>query len=81
MGLQHVRLIHCNDSMFPIGSHRDRHEAIGQGEIGKSGFAALLQDERIQGKPCILETPANTIDDDMQNLAILKAYREENDGA
>ena len=81
VGLQHVHLIHCNDSMFPLGSHRDRHEAIGQGEIGKSGFSAFFQDERIQGKPCILETPAKTIDDDMQNLAILKAYRKGNNGS
>jgi len=72
VGLQHVKLIHCNDARFPLGSGRDRHEAIGHGEIGKQGFSALLRDPRVCDIPCVLETPAASIDDDLNNLKTLR---------
>lgn len=57
---------HLNDSEGALGSNRDRHALIGEGEIGAEPFGWLLHDERSRGVPLILETPQeNTdIDDD-----------------
>ena len=48
---------HLNDSVGPLGSNRDRHTLIGEGEIGEEPFAWLLADERSRGIPLLLETP------------------------
>lgn len=48
---------HLNDSQFPLGSNRDRHALIGEGEIGADAFEWLLSDPRSRGIPLILETP------------------------
>lgn len=57
---------HLNDSQFPMGSNRDRHALIGEGEIGEDAFRWLLADHRSRGVPLILETPQKEpeIDDD-----------------
>ena len=57
LGAEHVHALHLNDSRGELGSHLDRHEHIGQGRIGRSGFRWLLQDQRFFGKPKVLETP------------------------
>lgn len=57
LGLQRLGAIHLNDSKFPLGSNRDRHENIGQGQIGDPFFARLLADERLASLPMLLETP------------------------
>ncbi|MFW6120363.1 MAG: endonuclease IV, partial [Petrotogales bacterium] len=46
-----------NDSKFPLGSAKDRHERIGKGYIGDKGFACFLSYEYFRKKPLILETP------------------------
>jgi len=48
---------HLNDSQFPMGSNKDRHALLGEGEIGPDAFEWLLADPRSQGIPLILETP------------------------
>ncbi len=48
---------HLNDSQFPMGSNKDRHALIGEGEIGAEAFEWLLSDPRSRGIPLILETP------------------------
>ena len=48
---------HLNDSQFPMGSNRDRHALLGQGEMGVEPFRWLLADKRSRGIPLILETP------------------------
>ena len=48
---------HLNDSQFPMGSNKDRHALIGEGEIGEAAFGWLLADARSRGIPLILETP------------------------
>lgn len=60
LGASHVRCIHVNDSKKDLGSRVDRHEHIGRGRIGKSGFANFLHDPRWRTTPMILETPKGT---------------------
>jgi deoxyribonuclease-4 len=46
-----------NDSKVPFGSRKDRHENLGEGEIGKKGLSAFLSEPRFEGLPATLETP------------------------
>lgn len=57
---------HLNDSEGTLGSNRDRHTLIGDGEIGEEPFRWLLADERTRGVPLILETPKEWEDDDLE---------------
>jgi deoxyribonuclease IV len=57
IGLERVGSLHLNDSQTPLGSNRDRHANVGQGELGKDGCAAFLSAPSLQGLPCVLETP------------------------
>jgi deoxyribonuclease IV len=56
-GTGRLRLVHANDSKDPCGSHRDRHENIGAGQIGARPFAALLRHPASAGVPFVVETP------------------------
>lgn len=57
VGLQYLRAIHLNDSKKGVGSHVDRHESIGLGEMGTDFFARFMHDPRFDDMPIILETP------------------------
>jgi deoxyribonuclease-4 len=57
LGLDNVRVIHANDSKGALGSHIDRHQNIGHGNIGLDGFRRILQHPRLRSKAFILETP------------------------
>lgn len=57
VGLERLRCIHVNDAAAPLGSCRDRHANVGQGEMGKQGLAAFLSEPRFEGLPATLETP------------------------
>ena len=57
IGLERLKAIHINDSMNPLGSHKDRHAKIGEGCIGKTALQAVATHPRLQGLPFILETP------------------------
>lgn len=68
-----LEVVHCNDSQTRLGSNRDRHANIGQGEIGEDGFRALLHDPRLAGVPFILEVPGfEGKGPDATNLEILR---------
>jgi deoxyribonuclease-4 len=72
IGFEHLRLVHANDSRRELGSRVDRHDHIGQGEIGAAGFRALLADPRVRRVPIVLETPkAGSMDP--VNLATLRS--------
>ena len=73
LGLEHVRVIHANDSKAPLGSHVDRHEHIGQGYIGLDGFRRILTHPKLRNKAFILETPVDREGDDRRNLDTLKS--------
>lgn len=73
IGLDHLRVIHLNDSKKGLGSHSDRHAHIGDGELGISAFEQLLGDKRLCGLPAVLETPKGDHDEeDARNLATLR---------
>ncbi|MFA5508773.1 MAG: deoxyribonuclease IV, partial [Vulcanimicrobiota bacterium] len=57
LGISRLRALHLNDSKKPLGSRVDRHDHIGEGEIGEATFAFLLSDPRFQGLPAVIETP------------------------
>ncbi len=57
IGIGRLRCLHLNDSKVAFASNRDRHENIGDGEIGEAGFRNFLGAKAIQGLPAILEVP------------------------
>jgi deoxyribonuclease-4 len=57
IGLGRLSSLHLNDSHTPLGSNRDRHANVGQGELGEGGCAAFLSAPAFAEMPCVLETP------------------------
>ena len=57
VGTGRVGSLHLNDSAEPLGSNRDRHADVGEGELGNRGCAVFLSEPRFEGLPCVLETP------------------------
>lgn len=73
IGLERLQVLHLNDSAKEFGSFRDRHAHIGQGAIGADAFQFLLRDERLAGRPGILETPKDDdVTEDSMNLSTLR---------
>ena len=73
IGLDHLHFFHLNDSKKELGSRVDRHEHIGKGCIGLSGFAQLLNDTRFADHPMTLETPkGDDLQEDRENLKTLR---------
>ncbi len=57
IGLDRLRVVHCNDSKFPFASHKDRHENLGEGSLGAQAFRCLVTDLRLEKVPIVVETP------------------------
>jgi len=57
IGLEHLKVLHLNDSKTPFHSRRDRHELIGEGSLGPEPFRRIMRDPRFAGVAKILETP------------------------
>lgn len=57
IGIDRLKAMHLNDSKNPCGSHKDRHEKIGDGYLGLDTFAAVVNDPVLKELPMILETP------------------------
>ena len=58
IGMDRLKAIHLNDSKGKRGSHLDRHEQIGEGYLGNEAFGNLMNDDRLENVPMVLETPA-----------------------
>ncbi len=56
VGLKRLRSLHLNDSMVKLGSNRDRHAILGQGELGERSCAIFLSEPKFKRLPCVLET-------------------------
>jgi deoxyribonuclease IV len=74
VGLENVGAFHLNDSKKPLGSRVDRHQNIGEGELGLEPFRFLLNDARFVRLPKVIETP-KTIEtiSDQRNLSVLRS--------
>jgi deoxyribonuclease IV len=72
IGLNNVRVVHCNDAKAACGSKLDRHQQIGKGTIGKQPFRILLNDLRLTHAAFIAETPIDKPGDDRRNIEALK---------
>lgn len=72
IGLDRLKAIHINDSKNPLGSHKDRHEKIGQGYIGLEAFERIVTHPALRNLPFILETP-NELDGYKKEIALLKS--------
>ena len=74
IGLSRLAAVHVNDSRRERGSRVDRHEHIGKGAIGLGGFRMLMNDERLERVPKILETEkSEDMHEDIENMALLRS--------
>ena len=73
VGLERLRVIHLNDSKFPLGSRKDRHMHIGKGYMGLEGFRVLVNHKYLKDLPFILETPKHDEKDDIRNINLVKS--------
>ena len=77
IGIEKLLFFHLNDSKKELSGRVDRHEHIGQGEIGLEGFKNLLNDPRFADHPMTLETPkGKELLEDIENLTLLKSLIE-----
>ena len=71
-GAERIQLIHANDSMDVLGSLKDRHQNLGDGEIGSKPFAELLAHPAIVDAPLILETPGEELEHGREVAMLMK---------
>jgi deoxyribonuclease-4 len=76
LGFELLGLIHLNDSKAPLGSKKDRHELIGEGQIGAKPFERIMQDPRLASVPKALETPKgdDMVTNDRRMLSMLRGF-------
>ena len=72
VGLDRLKAVHFNDSKNPCGSHKDRHEKLGQGFIGLEAMRRIAMHPVLQGLPFVLETP----NDDAGYIEEIRVVRE-----
>lgn len=72
IGLERVPMFHFNDTEVPLGGNRDRHQHIGEGNIGFDGFRALAARPELRDKTAMLETPGEEADD-ARNVETIRA--------
>ncbi len=73
IGLDRLRAIHINDSKNALGSRKDRHEKIGEGNIGLEAFGRIVTHPALCSLPFYLETP-NELDGYAREIALLKSF-------
>jgi len=74
IGLERLKAVHLNDSKNELGSHKDRHEKIGEGNIGLEAFGRIINHPKLQELPFFLETP-NELDGYAKEIALLKEMK------
>lgn len=76
IGISKLALIHLNDSIGELGSNKDRHEIIGEGQIGLKAFERIINHPKLRDLPGIIETPdAKSLADEDISLKRLKGLR------
>lgn len=75
IGLERLRAVHLNDSKNPLGSHKDRHACLDEGEIGMAALAKVINHPALKDVPFLLETP-NELEGYAKEIAWLKELRK-----
>ena len=81
LGLDRLKVIHLNDSKYPLGSRKDRHMHIGKGYIGLESFKVLVNNKYLKDLPFILERPKHDEKDDQKNIDLVKSLINTGDGS
>jgi deoxyribonuclease-4 len=68
IGLERIKVVHFNDSLSSLGSHVDRHQHIGKGNIGLGGLKRIINHPKLKDAAFIMETPKDTDKDDVVNM-------------
>ena len=76
IGLHRLRAVHLNDSLNPVGAHKDRHAPIGAGYLGIDAFRRIVSHPALQGLPMVLETP-NELPGYAEEIAMLRRLHGE----
>jgi deoxyribonuclease-4 len=78
LGLDRLRCLHLNDSKTPLGSNRDRHANLGEGELGEDGIRVFLGEPRFEALPVLLEVPGpDGKGPDKKQIEVAKRLRAE----
>lgn len=72
VGLKYLKAMHLNDSLNPLGAHKDRHAKIGEGYLGTETFEKIINHEKLKDLPFILETP-NELEGYAEEIATLRS--------
>ena len=75
VGIDLIKLIHLNDAKDKLGSHHDRHQHIGKGNIGLAGMERIINHPKLRDVAFILETPRDSMRADRINLNTVKKLR------
>lgn len=75
IGLERLKAIHLNDSKNPLGSHKDRHEKIGEGALGTDAIKNIITHPKLKDLPFYLETP-NELDGYAREIELLRSLSE-----
>ena len=71
IGLERLKAVHINDSMNPLGAHKDRHARIGEGYLGEAAFGRIINHPALRDLPFILETP-NDLDGYAKEIQLMR---------
>ncbi len=75
IGLERLKAIHLNDSMNPLGAHKDRHQKIGEGTLGMETFEKIINHPQLRDLPFFLETPNELVGYEKEIGILKKLYR------
>ena len=77
IGLERLRVIHINDSKYPVGSRRDRHEGIGRGHLGREGIMNVITHPDLARLPFLLETTVDDYREYGEEIDLIKGWLAE----
>ena len=78
IGIGRLKALHINDSLFPLGSHKDRHAPIGKGCIGLDALLHLVNHPALSRLPMILETPQDDLSGYAREIRLLRGEAVDN---
>lgn len=73
IGIDKIKAVHLNDTMYPFDSHKDRHAKIGEGEIGLEAITRIITHPALADKPFFLETPQEDVSGYGKEIALLRS--------